>query len=123
MLSEGNSDLISSVERSYIKGQYMELLVLFDGRVIALSSSAIALYRDTASVADELGNGLIQLCEIPQLHALDKQSTPWVSQCTAGFVGLHNGMALLILPKDVRLYCDNSSALRNENPILAMPLT
>lgn len=123
MLNEGTSDLIASVERSQIKGQYMELLVLFDGRVIALSSSAIALYRDTASVADALGNGLTQLCEIPQVHALDKQSTPWVSQVTAGFVGFHNGMALLILPNDVRLYCDNASALRNENPILAMPLT
>ncbi len=123
MLGEGNSDLISTIERSHIKGQYMELLVLFDGRVIALSSTAIALYRDTESVADALGNGLIQLCEIPQEFSLSKLTTPWVSRHTAGFVGFHSGMVLLILPNDVKLYSDNTSALKNENPILAMPLT
>ncbi len=120
MLTEGSASIVSKVERNQLNNHHIEVLVFHDGRAVVLSSSAIGIYRDRTSVLDPLGNGLINLVEIPQAYCFQEAEAPWVQEHRAGFVRLHNGMSLLILPNDIRLYRNNNDALHNTNPIITI---
>lgn len=121
-MQEGRVNVVSSVSTSQVNGQYIELLNLYDGRVVALSCNAIALYKNTDAVQDILGNGCLQIAEIPENHQLDSGLTPWVKETNAGYVGLNNDMVILILPNDIRLYLNKKDALNNFKAIASLKL-
>ncbi len=120
MLTEGSASIVSKIERTQFNDRHIEILVFHDGRAVALSSSAIGIYRDRTSVLDPLGNGLVNLVEIPQAYCFQESAAPWIQEHRAGFVKLHKGMSLLILPNDIRLYRNNDDALHNTNPIITI---
>lgn len=122
MLIEGSSDIVASIQTSEINGQYVELIALRSGQVIALSAQAMTLYKNVAAVGDPLGNGLIHSVDIPTAHHLDESTKPWVMSHSAGFVGLSNTMALLLLPNDIKLYDSKESALYNRAALSTLPL-
>ncbi len=122
MLIEDSSDIVDSIQAREINGHYVELIALRSGQVIALSAQAITLYRNSAAVGDPLGNGLIHSVDIPAAHHLNEASAPWVQSHSAGFVGLSNAMALLLLPNDIKLYDSKESALHNRAALSTLPL-
>lgn len=123
MLIEGSSDIVQHVHTRELNGHYVELIELHSGQVIALGAHSIALYKSLTAVGDPLGNGLVHSVDIPTTHHLNEDKAPWVQSHTAGFVGLENGMALLILPNDIKLYEGKASALRNHKALCELTLT
>ncbi len=120
MLQEGSASIVKDVETTRLNNRHIEIMTFHDGRAIALSSNAVGIYRDRATVLDPLGNGLINLVDIPKQYCFHENDAPWVQEHKAGFVQLHKGLSLLILPNDIRLYRNKDDALRNTNPILTI---
>lgn len=123
MIIEGNANLVASIEYEDINDQYVEALTFNDGRVLALSANAMALYKNRGCLGDPLGNGLLHITSLPEEGQLKPSDSPWVSTHSAGFVGLSNGMALLILPREIRIYRNNQDALHNHNALASLPLS
>lgn len=123
MIIEGSANLVKRVETLTLQSQYIEALILQNERVIAISEAAIALFKDFNAMQDPLGNALIVIETIPEEKQFSATTTPWVASHQAGFVELSNGMGLLILPNDVRLYDSKEDALSNTNPIVCLPLS
>lgn len=123
MIIEGSANLVNRVETLTLQAQYVEALILQNGRVIAISETAIALFKDYHTMQDPLGNSLLALETIPESHTFDLSAIPWVATHQAGFVEFSNGMGLLILPNDVRLYANKQDALKNNAAIVCLPLS
>ncbi len=123
MIIEGSANLVNRLETLSLQSQYVEALVLQNGRVIAISESAIALFKDFDTMQDPLGNSLLAIEAIPEAHQFECSASPWVSKHQAGFVEFSNGMGLLILPNDVRLYANRHDALKNHDAIVCLPLS
>ncbi len=121
MLQEGSASIVKEVETTRINNRHIEIMIFHDGRAVALSSKAIGIYRDRDAVLDPLGNGLINLVDMPKEYCFQEDDAPWIQAHQAGFVKLHKELSLLILPNDIRLYRNNDDALRNTNPIISIP--
>ena len=84
------------------------------GQVLMVSQGAVGLYRDAASVADPLGNGVVGFEAIPDaLQPHWREDGGFVQAQRAGFIGLTSGAVLFIRPDGIALYDDGNSALRN----------
>lgn len=112
----GSSDIIESVHPEPLaNGTPAERLQLRGGPVLVLTEQAIALYRDAQSPDDPLGNGLLALTELTGKDCLTMAGAGFVKEHRAGYIGLHDGKALLITPVAVQLFANREDALRNQN--------
>lgn len=120
MLLEGSSDIIRHIERSVINSQQLEVLHLSNSKVLVIGETTLALYKNSRSIADPLGNGLIQMMNIENF-SFDIQN-PVVLEHRAGYVGLAKDQVLLILPNAVKLFRSKTDALQGANSICTLPL-
>ncbi|VUD59118.1 hypothetical protein TDB9533_02595 [Thalassocella blandensis] len=120
MLLEGSSDIVRHIERSVINAQQIEILHLSNSTVLVIGEKSLALYKDSRSISDPLGNGLIQLVNIENF-SFDIDH-PVVLEHRAGYVGLAREQVLLILPNAVKLFRSKSDALQGANSICTLPL-
>jgi hypothetical protein len=123
MIIESNSDIIVSTEaRKLGNGQAVELLHFRDGKVLALSHNAMALYQNSEAIEHPLGQGLMASSSFAEGFTLEDQQGQWVESYKAGFVGLHDGSALLITPISIQLFPNRQDALHNRNEIAKLML-
>ncbi|MFL0810216.1 MAG: hypothetical protein K6L76_07365 [Agarilytica sp.] len=122
MTIHSSAELIEQAAPKTIKGERIEVLTLKSGQAIALSHSAIALYRNASDIGDPLGNGLLYTADIPEAYFLKLESAPWVKKVQSGYIGLDGELALLVLPNEVKLYRNNHDALKNIAPLASLPL-
>jgi hypothetical protein len=123
MLESNQSDIIQSVTPRTLNNQQMiEVVQLYNGNAIVLSSNALAYYKSADSIEDPLGNGLIAMAELPHTQHFTPAHSPWILQFKAGFVGLVNDRVLLITPVAVQLFASKMDALRNQNEIARLDL-
>jgi len=118
-----STDIVKSIEGANLHGQHVEIVHFFDGKALVLGYNAIALYKNAATITDQLGNGLIAMAELAPQDYFDTDNAPWVVEHAAGFVGFSCGRALLILPKAIKLYATKQDALNNAPAIAELPLT
>jgi len=123
MLLEGNSNLIAKIESQVIAQRPAEFLHFHDSKVLVITQDTLALYKSLSSITDPLGNGLISLQTLPSGQLFSPPQGPWAIEHTAGFIGLSDGKALLILPIAIRLYKNKEDALRNREILVELPLT
>jgi len=122
MLLEGNTNIVKSVERGQRAGEVIELLEFFSGHALVISCRQFGFYKNKNAVSDPLGNGLIDMADIPVQYQLNIEHEQWTTEHSSGFIGLSNHCTLLILPTAIRLYASKSDALRNRNPIVELSL-
>ncbi|GAA6134184.1 hypothetical protein NBRC116188_09730 [Oceaniserpentilla sp. 4NH20-0058] len=120
MVIEGSSDIIIRCE--YLADNDTQQLTFRNGFVLVLQAFVMALYKDTQSIADPLGNGLKALVDIPQKEGLQLEAQGFVSEYSAGFVGLMDEKAILITPNDIQLFPSKLDALHNQNEIVRLAL-
>ena len=65
MILEGNTDIILSCESLRIKGEEIAILNLADGKAIALSKNAIAVYTNVSAIHNDFGQGLLDMADLP----------------------------------------------------------
>lgn len=116
--------LIQVLEHGVLdNGEKADFITLHSGQLIALTRKSIAVYRSTANLKDPLGNGLIGLSPIPEEYLLRANEKGFVQTYRSGYVGLNEGMALLITPFKVSLFKTNDDALTGSNPLAFIELT
>jgi len=124
MIIEGNSDIITQCEFfAEEQGQPTQRLTFRNGFVLVLAQHFMALYKSVDAIHDPLGNGLKALVDLPSDSQLSYDSTQgFVTEYSAGFVGLHNDKAILITPNDIQLFPHKLDALHNRNEIARLAL-
>jgi len=118
MILEGDSDIIQRCE--WHEASQLQYLTFRNGSVLVISADALAYYKDEASIADPLGNGLLEMSDLDSPIEFNEQG--FVTEYRAGFVGLVNDLAILITPNDIQLFPNKESALRNQNEIVRLKL-
>lgn len=119
----GPSDLVTnSVTFTLSNGEPAEQLWLRGGSVLVISATALALYKDEASVGDPLGNGLIALTDLSKASPLTHKDGHFMTEHRAGYIGLHGERMLLITPVAIQLFDDRLDALQNRNERARLPL-
>lgn len=116
--------LIRSLEHETLSnGDKVDLITLHGGQIIVLTRGSIAAYKNEASRNDPLGNGLIGLTPIPDPFLLKAGDNGYVHTYRSGYLGLYEGMALIITPFRVSLFQNNDDALTGKNPLAYIDLT
>ncbi len=123
MILSGNSDIISQCEY-FPEGiqANSQWLSFSNGLVLVLHNNFLALYKNAQSIGDELGNGLIELVDLPIANHLVQGDKGFVSEYKAGFVGLMDDKVILITPNDIQLFTNKMDALRNQNELARLQL-
>lgn len=122
MIIENSSDIIlEHTVCEFSNGERYEALLLRDGKAIVISKLSLALYKDIDAIDDPLGNGLLQICDLPT-NTLEHCTLPWINHFRAGFISLSDGMALLITPLAIQLFANKNDALHNQNEICKLTL-
>lgn len=122
MLIEESSNLIRKLYQiTLASGQAAEAAMLVNGTVLVVTSDAIAQFSSVEAAQDPLGNGLMHSTALPDTVRLS--GPPFIERHQAGYVGLNDGLALLIGLNDVRLFYSAQNALRNENEIVRLALS
>ena len=120
MIIENSSDLIRAWKLLTLgDGTPVAEAELVNGNALVISPQSIALFRRPGDCVDPLAGGMVRN------EALTEGLTllpPFIEEHRAGFVGLTEGMALLIGLNDVRMYPNRNDALRNQNMICEMSL-
>ena len=117
------SDIITRHSRSQLRnGEAIELMHFRDGKVLALTCNAMALYQSEGAIDHPLGQGLLAISDIPQAHLLRSNTDLWVTQIRAGFIGLYDDKAILITPIAVQLFTHKQDALHNHNALCQLDL-
>ena len=120
MIIENSSDLIRAWKLLTLgDGNPVAEAELVNGNALVISPQSIALFRRPGDCVDPLAGGMVRN------EALTEGLTllpPFIEEHRAGFVGLTEGMALLIGLNDVRMYANRNDALRNQNMICEMSL-
>ena len=122
MIIEQQSDIIAKHEYSRINDLDVELLIFRDGKVLLLSEKDLALYTSIEAINDPLGNGLISHADMPNRDSNTILANTLVKEYKAGYVGLHDGKAILITPVAIQLFPSNKDALHNHNEIARLDL-
>lgn len=122
MIIENSSDIILEHKACEFSNQERyEALLLRDGKAIVISNKHLALYKSIDSVNDPLGNGLLQICDLPT-NTLEQCPLPWVNHFRAGFISLSDDKALLITPLAIQFFATKNDALHNQNEICKLSL-
>ena len=122
MLRQGTINVVEKHERRLIKGHEAEVLHLQGGRALVLCQDQIATFKDSESIDDPLGNGMLGIVELPTDIGLAQHAHPWINEHRAGFIGLVNGASMLVLPGAIRLYGSKQDALHNRRILAELPL-
>ena len=120
MALHSSSDIIHSVQRTQINGQALELLILENGKVLAIGNNSLAFYQNINALNNPLGAGLINLANLEEISF--DLNTPLVMEHRSGYVALRNGYVLIIFPNAVRLYSSNECALSGKDALCELPL-
>jgi len=120
MLIEGSSDIIVRCE--FKADSQTQWLTFRNGFVLVLQPQAMALYKDAQSINDPLGNGLKAIVDVDAQQTLAVNESGFVSEFSAGFVGLVDDKAILITPNDIQLFPNKLDALHNRNEITRLAL-
>jgi len=120
MVIEGSSDIIVRCE--FKDDNQAQWLTFRNGFVLVLQPQAMALYKDESSIHDPLGNGLKAIVDINEDNKLALKDSGFVSEYSAGFVGLVDDKAILITPNDIQLFENKTDALHNRNEITRLAL-
>ncbi len=118
MIIEGDSDIITRCE--WLPEVARQQLTFRNGNVLVLSESVMAFYKSAAAIDDPLGNGLLDMVDLPEALSANEQG--FVVSYRAGFVGLADDKALLITPNDIQLFPNKECALRNQQEIARLAL-
>ena len=120
MLLSENSDIVCDYQAAW-KGEpaCIDLIGLKGGKVLALSSNSMSLYKDESSIGDELGNGLLNSCDWPEALTFNQG---FVKGFKAGVIFLHQEKTILITPVAIQLFALASDALKNQNCIASLDL-
>ena len=92
---------------------------LVNGNALVISPGSIALFRRPGDCTNPLAGGLVRSEALSEALLLQP---PFIEEHRAGFVGLTDGLALLIGLNDVRMYPNRNDALRNQNMICELSL-
>lgn len=124
ILESSTSDIIKTIQaESLANQQQVEVIELYNGNAIVLSSNAMAYYKTVAAIQDPLGNGLQAIAEFAPEQQLPVDVTQWIVEYRAGYVGLIEDKVLLITPVAVQLFAHKADALRNQNEIARLDLS
>lgn len=123
MILSGNSDIIAQCEY-FPEGiqANSQWLSFSNGLILVLHNDFLALYKNAQSIGDELGNGLMELVDLPMANHLVQGEQGFVSEYKAGFVGLMDDKVILITPNDIQLFTNKMDALRNQNELARLQL-
>ena len=120
MIIENSSDLIRTWKLlTLADGTSVAEAELVNGNALVISPQSIALFRRPGDCVDPLSGGMVRNEALTEGLML---LPPFIEEHRAGFVGLTEGMALLIGLNDVRMYPNRNDALRNQNIICEMSL-
>lgn len=123
MIIEGSSDIIVRCEFFADASQPCQYLTFRNGFVLVLGRSFMALYKSQEAINDPLGNGLKAMVDLPESHQLSlHEQNGFVTEFSAGFVGLQGDKAILITPNDIQLFPSKLDALHNQNEIARLAL-
>lgn len=121
MILQSSSDLIVSHEPVLLRsGEPAHEAELINGKILLISSNALALYQKKGDFLDPLGNGCIRTIALPPESHLSQ--SPFLLEHRAGYVGLSNGGVFLIGLNDIRLYTNSEDALKGQNELARMSL-
>lgn len=115
--------IIAEIRSASLRTEPAQLVYLHNGMVIAISRRALACFKNDTYLNDPLGNGLLSFCEIPEAQSIGFDGDTCVTTFKSGYVGLHDGKALVIAPNSVRLYPNNHDGLRGTNCIADISLS
>lgn len=118
----GSSDIIAGVDQRSYQGNTAQTLHFRDGKVLLINAHGMALFQNLAAIEDELGNGLMAQTEFADDLQLPHQDHQWVTEYSAGFVGLHGDYALLITPVAIQLFRNKQDALHNRDELARLNL-
>ncbi len=120
MIIENSSDLIRAWKLLTLgDGTPVAEAELVNGNALVISPQSIALFRRPGDCVDPLAGGMVRNEAFTEGLTL---LPPFIEEHRAGFVGLTEGMAMLIGLNDVRMYPNRNDALRNQNMICEMSL-
>ena len=122
MILEGSSDIVRAHRSIDLNGELASLVELIDGKCLVICHNLIALYKNATSVTDELGNGLINQVEISPGIEPD-MNTGYVREFQAGYIGLTDGKAILIMPNYVQVFANKTDALNNKDSLAKINLS
>lgn len=114
--------IIAGVEHLHIGQNPVALIDFNTGVVVALQEGSLACYRNRSSLTDPLGNGLLSVTEIAKPNGIAFEQGLCVIDYRAGYVGLVDGKALLIVPGAIRLYPSKLDALQGSNCLAELEL-
>lgn len=124
MISEHSSAIVQEVRQGTSpSGAPVQLLIFANKLTLAVSTHALAIYRNPENFGDPLGNGLIRSIDFPDNVELHINDGKLVASIQSGCVNLMDDKILLILPNEVRLYSDRESALHNREALVQLSLT
>ncbi|HCG79823.1 MAG TPA: hypothetical protein DE015_11540 [Oceanospirillales bacterium] len=120
MIIENSSDLIRDWKLLTLgDGTPVAEAELVNGNALVISPGSIALFRRPGDCTNPLAGGLVRSEALSEALLLQP---PFIEEHRAGFVGLTDGLALLIGLNDVRMYPNRNDALRNQNMICELSL-
>lgn len=123
MVIEGNSDIIVRCEFFPASSAGpCQWLTFRNGFVLVVHRDYMALYKDEKAIGDPLGNGLKAIVDVPSEYALSQSEDGFVTEFSAGFVGLVGDKAILITPNDIQLFPNKLDALHNRNEVVRLAL-
>ncbi len=123
MILSGSSDIVVKCEYFETgKHQGCQWLTFANGLVLVINRDFLALYKNESSIADELGNGLNVLVDLPSENQLKLTEQGLVREFRAGFVGLMDDKVILITPNDIQLFRGKQDALKNKDEITRLKL-
>jgi len=120
MIIENTSDLIRQWTLLTLSdGSPVAEAELVNGNALVISPQAIALFRRPGDCINPLAGGMVRNEAFADGRMLQP---PFIEEHRAGFVGLTDGLAMLIGLNDVRMYPSRDDALRNQNMICELSL-
>jgi len=119
MLHSESSDIIQGYQALYSQSPALDLLQLKGGKVLAISSTTLCLYKNQESIGDPLGNGILAVGDWPEPLA---ENQGFVASHRAGAIKLHDSRIILITPVSIGLYANAEDALLNQNCLCQLNL-
>lgn len=114
----GTSDIIDSVDTTQLdSGIPAQLLIFRDGKVLVLTSDALALHNSKAGFEDPLSSSLLGYAELADTEQLVWKNDTIISEYKSGYVGLADERAILISPYAIQLFPNKTQALYNKDCI------